>query len=240
MRKVLYSANVGQFDKLRPAPRLEGWATVMFVDRPPNPVLRLAGGLGWEFRVLDPALVAEGGPIFASRAPKLTPHLFLPEFDYSLYIDANIILHADPATLLERRGWPTFLTSQHPYRQTLAEELRACIDQGKGPADILTTQVNSYWKAGLPPEAPLFENNVLARLHHDPACMSVARVWWAAFKDFPYRDQLSLPWALHSTGFSPAVLSQAEKKTVFQAKKHDRSVLKRLRKSVSKRLGLVD
>lgn len=236
MQRVLYTVNVGGYDKLRPAPRLAGWRCVYFSDRPLPLWARLRGNLGWEVRRLE-ASGDEQPSSLLSREPKLLPHRFLADFDYSLYVDANIVLKDDPTALLDRLGWPDVLAARHPYRATLAEEVDSCIAENKAPADVLRAQVEAYRAGGLPRDALLYENNVLARRHNAPAAVRLAEAWWQAFLAHPHRDQLSLPWAVHATGVAPAVLEQAEKRQVFQAKAHDRAMLRRWRRSIAKRLG---
>lgn len=236
MPRVLYTVNVGRYDKLRAAPRLAGWHCIYFSDRPLPLWARARDNLGWEVRLLD-ALGGGEEAARRSREPKLLPHRYLAEFDYSLYVDANILVRQDPTPLLQELGWPDVLTTRHPFRATLGEEVESCILEGKAPAEVLRAQLDSYRERGLPPEAPLYENNVLARRHASAGAVRLAEAWWSAFAAHPHRDQLSLPWVVQQTGIVPAVLEQDVKRRFFQAKSHDRSVLRRWRRSAAKRLG---
>lgn len=232
MRRCLYTVNVGGYDKPRPAPRLAGWDCLYFTDRPLPLLARLVTARGWTARVLEQE--AETGATL-SRKPKLLAHRYLPDYDYSLYIDANIVVRQDPTALLESLDWPVFLTAEHPYRATLGEEIEACVAETKAPPAAMRAQLGRYTAEGLPEAAPLYENNVLARRHNAPEAIRLAEAWWEAYTAHPTRDQLSLPYAAWRTGIGPTVLAQARKRSVFQAKAHDRSRLARLRRSLNKR-----
>ena len=234
MRKVIYTVNVGGYDKLRAAPRFSGWETVLFSDVPPSGLRRVFGARGW--RVLPLERGDGETPVLASRRPKLLPHHFLQDYDYSLYVDANIVFLADPSCLLEALDWPFFAAALHPYRTTPFAEVEACIAQKKAPADVLEAQAAAYRAAGFPEEAPLLENNVLLRRHNDPQAIALGEAWWEAFLQFPYRDQISLPFAAYRSGIMPIPFSQEQKRAVVAARSHDRSLQKRLKRSLDKRL----
>lgn len=231
MRKVIYTVNVGGYDKPRRAPRFPGWDTVLFTDRASGLRLRLAG---WTVRRFDTQGLAAGA---ASRRPKLLPHLYLADYDISLYVDANIVFHDDPSRLAEALGWPVFAAAAHPYRDNPYDEVAECVAQGKAPAAVLEAQAAAYRAEGLPGDAALYENNVLLRRHNDPVAVALDEAWWEEFRRFPHRDQISLPMACRRTGIVPVACAQDLKRRFVAARGHDRSLARRLRRSLGKRLA---
>lgn len=234
MRKVIYSVNVGGYDKLRPPPAAPGWDCVLFTDRPLPWHAQIFNRRRWRVVVLDLQNLPRAT---ASRRPKLLPHLYLKDWDYSLYVDGSIVFHDDATRWGDIMNWPNFGAAIHPYRANPYDEAEECIRQGKAPAEILRAQMSAYREAGLPEDAPLYENGVLLRRHHDPEVIALDEAWWDEFERFPHRDQISLPFASWRTGIVPQAAVQEVKRRFFSARSHDRSFWRRFRRSVKKRLG---
>ncbi|KUG24227.1 glycosyl transferase, family 2 [hydrocarbon metagenome] len=135
-----------------------------------------------------------------SRYIKLHPHLFLNDYDYSIYIDANIKTVGDMRYLIYLLNQYGCIASLHRHRDCIYEELKACIRLKKGDPEIMRKQIDSYRNAAMPEHYGLIEANLLVRDHHNPACIEIMEKWWQEIAKHSGRDQLSLPFVLWKMG----------------------------------------
>ena len=90
----VYTALFGEYDELRSPTYLpSGLRFICFSDRPRDVP-------GWEVRIVEADLP---NPAMNNRRLKLLPFELLEDYDQSLYIDANLVLLADP--LVVYREW---------------------------------------------------------------------------------------------------------------------------------------
>lgn len=68
-------------------PEWDGYEKICFID---DTTIK---SNGWKLVKLDDHFLDSA---CASRRPKLLPHLYLPEFEWSLYIDTTVQLKMDP------------------------------------------------------------------------------------------------------------------------------------------------
>lgn len=137
-----------------------------------------------------------------SRYIKLHPHLFLNEYDYSIYIDANIKTVGDMRYLIYLLNQYGFIASIHRHRDCIYEELKACIRLKKGDPKIMRKQIDSYRSSSMPEHYGLIEANLIVRDHHNPICIEIMERWWQEIAKYSGRDQLSLPFVLWKMGIS--------------------------------------
>lgn len=233
MRRVIYTVIVGGYDRLIEPEGYPGWDFVCFTDGKRIGLRAKLGLSRWQVRTFDDQ---ELDTWRISRLPKILPHRYLADYDYSVYIDGNAKLLSDPAAFLDRLKWPGFAVSEHPYRDKVFEEIEECIRQNKAPHELLTAQREAYQADGLPADTALLENNFLLRRHNDPAVIELMQAWWDQMNTHSHRDQLSLPYVAWKLDFRPHVFSQELKRTVFTTKAHYRSPWARWMRSLKKRL----
>ncbi|KQC11223.1 MAG: hypothetical protein APR62_10300 [Smithella sp. SDB] len=137
-----------------------------------------------------------------SRYIKLHPHLFLNEYDYSIYIDANIKTVGDMRYLIYLLNQHGVIANVHRHRDCIYKELEACIRLKKDDPQIMRRQIDSYRNAAMPEHYGMIEANLLARDHHNPACIEIMEKWWQEIEKHSCRDQLSLPFVLWKMGIS--------------------------------------
>lgn len=135
-----------------------------------------------------------------SRYIKLHPHLFLPEYDYSIYIDANIKTVGDMRYLIYLLNQYGFIANIHRHRDCIYEEIKSCIRLKKDNPQIMRKQIDSYQNTGMPGHYGLIEANLMVRDHHNPACIEIMEKWWEEIAKHSGRDQLSLPFVLWKMG----------------------------------------
>jgi len=184
-RIVIYTAVAGGYDELKsPGFSLPGCDFIVFRDQ----------GLkvdGWQVRPFNYFHV---DPTRMARFVKLHPHVYFPEYDHSIWVDANIGIQGDIRQFLDR------LTSEspmamfpHPYRDCVYVEGAECIKREKDSADVINRHLDRYRAEGVPERAGMWETGVLARRHNDPACIALMSAWWREIEAGSRRDQLSLP-----------------------------------------------
>jgi TOD1/MUCI70, glycosyltransferase-like domain len=198
MRCVLYACTDLAYDQIfSPVTRTPGVDFVLYADRRPRLVR------GWQWRPLPPS--AQGlSPALANRYCKFFPHEILPEAELSIYVDANTLILADLRPLIAE-----FLASDadiglfpHMERMNIAEELAFGRAVGRIPPEDAArgeAQLRFYRDEGLPPDHVLTENAVLFRRHDRPALAPAMQLWWEQLERFTKRDQLSLPYVLHTS-----------------------------------------
>lgn len=189
-RIVVYTAVIGDRDPLRPPDFVaENVDYVCFTDDLTQP------SVGWELR---PVEWWGRDPIRTARRYKLLCHRYFEEFDYSLWVDANILPACDPWTLVEQFATNADLVlHQHPHRRCLYQEVATCIEMHKELTSTLKRQAQRYEAAGMPRDSGLFETGVLLR-KHSAAVSEFNERWWAELTEHSNRDQISFPFALRS------------------------------------------
>ena len=233
MKRVIYTVIVDGYDRLIEPEPYPGWDYVCFTDGKRSGWRAKVGLSRWDIRPLPD----EGHDSFRhSRLPKILPHRYLADYDYSIYIDGNARLLCDPTAKLDAMHWPDVAISEHPYRDTVFEEIEECIIQNKAPRALLEAQRDAYRAEGLPEDTPLLENNFLLRRHNDEHVTALMEAWWEQMNIHSHRDQLSLPYAAWKLGYPIHTFTQTLKRTMFTTRAHYRSPLSRWKRSLLKRL----
>ena len=134
-------------------------------------------------------------PVLCNRWCKMHPHLLFPEYSMSIYVDANLLINSDLTPMTAAlHDFPVSMF-RHYCRSCVYDEVTACVQderikvnckEGKAQELILREH-------GVPEHWGLLEAPVIARLHHDPLCISIMEEWWRIFSNEPAkRDQIAL------------------------------------------------
>jgi GT2 family glycosyltransferase len=184
-RMVVYTAVVGGYDELKPpAFRPPNCEFVAFSEQP----LRVEG---WEVRPLN---YLHHDPTRAARFVKLHPHIYFPDCDHSIWIDANIGIQGDLSLFFSCLAADDFIgTFIHPLRDCAYVEAQECIKLDKDDEQVIRRHIERYRADGFPEKAGLWETNVLVRRHNAPSCIAFMTAWWRELEIGSRRDQLSLP-----------------------------------------------
>lgn len=140
-----------------------------------------------------------------SRLPKILAHKFLPNYKFSIYIDANIDIISDnlynKAEKFINNGTKLAIT-KHFERDCLYEERDVCVEKGKDTEENTSRQIEIFEKEGFPHHYGLKENNIIFREHNNPQIIKVMEDWWYWVSNYSKRDQLSLMYVLWKNNFS--------------------------------------
>ena len=203
-KTVVFTANVGDYDDLY-VPEFLDMETdyVCFTDTPKD-----THGV-WELRPLP---WIDNDPTRSARFVKLNPHYVLPEYEYSVWIDGNILLRCSTEDIISAvKNEAYFATFQHPLRNCVYDEVKACIKADKDDSVLVAEQGERYRQKDIPNGRGLYETNVLARRHNDPQCIDFMNAWWTELNRFSKRDQISLIYVIQEIGTAPALIVPAGK-----------------------------
>ena len=144
---------------------------------------------------------------------KIMPHLFLPDYDYHIWMDPTHDVISNPYDIckkyLKEKDIGLFV---HPHRKCTYEEAQEIVNLTTNPnmgdydhLDNIERQLKFYKKQNFPTNLGLFELSAHVR-KNTPLIQKMNLRWWELICRFSSRDQLSLPYALHSLNIGVEVL----------------------------------
>ena len=133
-----------------------------------------------------------------TRYIKLFPHLFFKDYELSIYFDGSFSLNGDLNELLLRILNPSFdlYFLQHPERNKIFQEFSAVIISKKETREVIDIIEKRYIEENFPDKLGLTENCIIIRKHNKKNIIKLMEVWWNEIKNYSYRDQLSLNYAI--------------------------------------------
>ncbi|MDP2073515.1 glycosyltransferase [Hydrogenophaga sp.] len=191
-RVVVYTAISNNYDVLKiPEVLCPDWDYVCFSDRK-----TFVGEHPWQIRNFD---YIDEDSTRTARYIKTHPHVYFKQHEYSIWIDAHILIKTD---FLEKftnefvRNNSTFAAIPHPFRTCSFAEAEICAQLEKDDKEIIHNQSAIYREEGLPTNWGLIESQILIRKHNEKAVRIVNESWWSEVEKHSRRDQLSLMFVL--------------------------------------------
>lgn len=186
---VVYTSIINDYDELKDPKYISD--DVKYVCYTNNK--RLTSDV-WDVRYIE----SKGDPRQAVREYKLLPHRFFPEFQTSIWIDANITICENLTELLKlyQKSAP-LLFFPHFERVCIYEEAAACINADIEDKGIILKQVNRYYNEGYPLNQGLIWGGFLVRQHSNPDVQNLMEEWWNEILNFSKRDQISIPYLIY-------------------------------------------
>lgn len=137
---------------------------------------------------------------------KILPFLFLPNFDYYIYLDSGHILEKNPediiAQFLQNSDIAVF---KHPERDCVYEEGEEVKKIEFDIPDLIDRQLSFYKKSNYPAHNGLYE--LPARIQRNTETIQkMSLMWWELICKYSSRDQISFPYACYTTGITPSIL----------------------------------
>lgn len=131
------------------------------------------------------------------------PHLYLHEYDYSLWIDGSYDIVGNINELVDNYSYNNpIICLNHPTRDCIYDEALACIELGKDFASIINKQINKYRTLHYPEHNSLIASGVLYRKHNDKKLIKVMNQWWSEIEKYSCRDQLSFNYICWKNNFN--------------------------------------
>ena len=192
-RKVIYTAVAGAYDEIKqPLIVREDYDYICFVD---ECGCNEKCGV-WQLRQIP---FRHEDPTRRARFVKINPHIVLPEYDYSLWMDANVSIAEEFVynrmdDLIDAGiGVACF---SHWGRDCVYDEALECLVLGLDDSWKIIGNILRLLASRYPRHKGLIESNVMFRHHTSGQIVAVDTLWWKMLARFSKRDQLSLNYAL--------------------------------------------
>ena len=198
-KKVIYTCITGEYDDLTQQKYIcPEYDYVCFTD---NRKWVENGREGvWEIR---PIQVTDMDNARINRYHKIHPHLLFPEYDESIYIDANInVLTRYLFDVLNAKCDNNFAFPKHFRTECCIEESKQIKIHFPELAESIDKQIEMIQSDGFPMNYGMSENNILYRHHHDYKLIRVMDEWWYMVKNYCKRDQTSLAYVMWKNGLN--------------------------------------
>ncbi|MCI8672351.1 MAG: DUF616 domain-containing protein [Lachnospiraceae bacterium] len=134
-------------------------------------------------------------PIKKNRFIKMHPHLLFPDYNYSIYIDGNVIVKKD-ITFFVKDSISGISAFMHPKRNCIYYEAITVVNFRRVAADDVCEQMKRYLEQGMPLHYGMAEMPVIAREHNKSICIKIMEEWWKEFSNGTQRDQLSFMYVM--------------------------------------------
>jgi hypothetical protein len=190
---VIYTAIAGGYDSLRePLHDNPLFDHIVFSDEPVKSVR-------WRWVPFDESMAE---PVRTAKKPKILPHVVMPQYEWSIWVDANIFISGELTDYISSciNANCTVGMFLHPERETALQEAGVCMESGRDNIPTITAQMDRYKTDGFDFGTPLYEGNFIVRRHNDPGCVALMNRWWREVETGSRRDQLALPYAAWRTG----------------------------------------
>jgi len=130
---------------------------------------------------------------------KILPHKFLPQYEYSLWIDGSVLIKNPDLNLLIEKYLNNSDSAlfKHPDRDCIYDELEACIKLKKDEPAIMKKQIEKYRNENYPVHNGLAACTIILRRHNSKKIKELGESWWNEIERGSKRDQLSFNYIAH-------------------------------------------
>lgn len=220
LKIAVYTCIVGHYDQLlEPQYEEPGIDYYVFtdIDCPASSVWKKIDITQFEeYKALTPTQL--------NRKIKMLPFMYLPEYDYSLYVDGNIMIIDAISPMIQEMGHHVFGVHYHRTRDCIYDESTRIAYLRKANMTTVNKQIEEYKRNGFPRHYGLYENTILIRNHRDEGVCHLMETWWEEYQKYPTRDQLSLPYIIWKTNYDRNKIhilgKNIDKSTRFKRIKH--------------------
>lgn len=204
MKKCIYTCLVGNYDELKqPAVTDASFDYICFS----NDIFEENIGI-WQIRKIP---FENPDKTRLSRYVKFFPHKVLSEYEYSVWMDANLlILTEDFYKAIEKQIERKTLIAQVPHIippiDCIYDEIKYAFRLTRVRFTEARKQYKHLKEAGFPTHFGLFENNIIARFHNNEMVKKISEEWWTEYMSFSKRDQFSLMFIYWKNDFMPSFI----------------------------------
>lgn len=168
----------------------------------------------WDVRYIENPELVKGIEINLKNYPsrmkakvyKVLPHLFFPEYRYSVWVDGNVRPIKDMNLLINKYLKKHNIAMFNHGRNCIYEEMDACIKYKKDTAEIINKQRKKYKEIGYPENNGLVTNAIMFRRHNNIKVIQTMKTWWEEIQQESSRDQLSLMYCMWEHGLKYRVI----------------------------------
>lgn len=195
--RVIYTCITGGYDNLKqPSCVQDDFDYVCFTDN-----LNQVGGT-WQLRPIPEELKGLSN-VKQQRCIKACPHIYLSEYDLSVWIDGSVDVRKNINQYLETNcndKDKSIFVGKHPQRNCTYAECRACVLFKKETQENVDKLTARYRSEGLPENNGMVQTCIMIRRHNDPECKRIMDMWAYEIKNNSHRDQLSFNYVLWKLG----------------------------------------
>jgi len=223
---AIYTAIFGEYDELiEPSKKIEGCDFYCFTDNE---------NLKSDLYKIIKTKGEHSDPTRDARKIKILSHKYLPEYEYTLWIDANIVFRE-----LDVKGmFNEFLDNhdiaihKHNVRDCVYDEFSACMEIRVDSPAIMATQIVNYIKNNYPIHNGLAETSVVFRKNTN-LVKKINENWWGEIKNNSKRDQLSIDYVIWKNKSNYFRINESVRDgKFFYAKKHKKNSYSKRRKNL--------
>lgn len=189
MKQCVYTANCGNFDEpkpvLKPNPDFD---YIYFTDN-----TDIVSVEGWTKVVHLPP---SDNPRLSAKLPKILPHIYLPEYEKTVWVDASYQIKGDITWITNGYSVADFAVAIHPAkRKNIFEEAENILKRGFDIPSIVNPQMDRYIQEGFT-SRHVFQCGVMIR-KNTPKVNKLMEEWMKEIGgENSIRDQLSLPYVM--------------------------------------------
>jgi len=192
MKLLVYTCVFGKYDLVFPPIMPEPELDYLIITDDASMQVR-----GWQTHVVDAAHFLS--PKAANLHFRALVHREFSRYVASLYIDGNIRLIGKTSAF-----FTDFLASgatlglfPHPLRETVADEIEACLSASKVvDRNRVSAEFAYYRQNGFLDDVGLIETAIILKNHRGQDLDAAMEMWWSMFEKFNSRDQFSLPFVI--------------------------------------------
>lgn len=139
----------------------------------------------------------DGDNTRSARFVKTNAQHLLPDYDYVVWIDANVMITGDIYSLIKKfiESGKDVGAMRHPLRNSPYEEMKACIHASKDDYEAITAQ-RDYYQGQNYSTHKLIESNLLFYNLNNSQTAKFLTTWWNQIDRFSRRDQFSINYSL--------------------------------------------
>ena len=190
-KKVIYTCITGEYEYLEdPYEISQGYDYVCFTnyDKIESTV--------WQIRPI-PEELKNLSEVKKQRCIKINAHKYLPEYDFSIWVDGCVKLKKDVNAFVDKNCINAHIfIPKHPNRNCIYDEANICIKIRKDVKEHIDPQMEKYRSEGFPKNYGLVQSNIMMRYHNEPDCIKVMEAWSDELINGSHRDQLSFNYVL--------------------------------------------
>lgn len=145
---------------------------------------------------------------------KTHPHVVLSDYDYTFWVNANMIIKQKLSGILESQNYDSgFLVFPHPWRNCIYDESKELLKYNIDSKNV-KEWVDILISEKYPTNNGLIESNVLFRKNSNDI-ININEYWWDIICKYSYRDQLSLNYVFWKLNFNYNVANFIARDSIY-------------------------
>ena len=191
---AVYTAITGDYDELlTPEYVNHNFDYICFTDN-----INLKSDF-WEIRLVEELDLDN---VRKARRYKVLPHVYLADYDYSLWVDGGFKIVGNLEELITKYAKNhKMMCIVHETRNSIYKEAEECISRKNDSEKVINSQINKYLAEGYPKNQGLIASGVLFRDHKDENVIKLMNDWYNEIINYSKRDQLSFNFVSWKNGF---------------------------------------